>query len=59
MPAAGTDASRKKWLAVLDALDMSAAALEKADSPETFNKALADAQLAEIPPTVDAAELSV
>ena len=49
MPAAGTDASRKKWLAVLDALDTSAAELEKADSPEAFNKALADAQLAVIP----------
>lgn len=49
MPAAGTDASRKKWLAVLDALDTSAAALEKADSSDAFNKALADAQLAVIP----------
>ena len=49
MPAAGTATSRKNWLAVLDALDTSAAALEKADSSESFNKALADAQLAVIP----------
>ena len=49
MPEAGTAASRKKWLAVLDALDTSATALEKADSPDAFNKALADAQLAVIP----------
>ena len=58
MPAAGTDASRKKWLAVLDALDTSAASLQKADSPEAFNKALADAQLAVIPLLVAASTQS-
>jgi hypothetical protein len=49
MPAAGTAESRQRWLAVLDALDTAAAALEKAETAESFNKALADAQLAVIP----------
>jgi len=49
MPKAGTAESRKSWLAVLDALDTAAADLEKADTVESFNKALADAQLSVIP----------
>ena len=49
MPRAGTAESRKSWLAVLDALDTAATALEKADTVESFNKALADAQLKVIP----------
>ena len=49
MPRAGTAESRKSWLAVLDALDTAATALEKANTVESFNKALADAQLKVIP----------
>ena len=49
MPKSGTPASRTKWMTVLDAVDTSIASLEKADTPEAFNKALADAQLAVIP----------
>jgi len=49
MPEAESDASRQRWLAILDALDNAAATLEKADTAESFNKALADAQLAVIP----------
>ncbi len=49
MPKSATAESGKKWLAVLDALDVAAASLEKADTIESFNTALADAQLAVIP----------
>ena len=49
MPKSGTAASRNRWMSVLDAVDTSTSAMEKADTPEAFNKALANAQLAVIP----------